>query len=142
MPQDPDGAMASIEKKVESASSVRLGRGVLGKTGGVAAIVIVLWIGIVIRITENPWITFPLVIAGLVPTGFAIWWIHRSHRFAEANPSAALLEGAQFVEYQRFEAEAKGFIPRSAAERRPVAGPEPLHAVDSRLVDAPDKREP
>src|SRR3712207_2125779 len=44
----------------------------------------------------------------LVPTGAAVWWIKNMQNFAERNPAQAMLEGAEFMEFKRFEAQAKG----------------------------------
>jgi hypothetical protein len=64
-----------------------------------------------------------LGLAGLVATGVFVWWTSSTQKFAERNPAQALLEGAEFLEYQRFEAQAKGQPRLGRSDLPPLAGP-------------------
>jgi hypothetical protein len=67
------------------------------------------WAVIVWRLS-GAWVDIALIGAGLVATGTGIWWVRATQDFAQRNPAQALLEGAEFLEYQKFEAQAKGLI--------------------------------
>lgn len=111
-----------IKRLTESYRQVRLGRGVVGKTGHAMLALLAVWAVIAWRWSGNLWGDVGLVLAGLVATGVFVWWVKSTQDFAERNPAQALLEGAEFLEYQRFEAQAKGMptLPRSPlAKGRP-----------------------
>ena len=97
-----------IKELTEKHSQVKLGAGVMGKTGTVLLALVPVWMIVLARIGESAWQNISLLAAALAITSVAIWWIRRSHAFAEKNPGAALLEGAQFIEHQKWEAEVKG----------------------------------
>lgn len=101
----PDEILASA---LESSRKVKFGRGVVSKTSYVAALVVGAWITIAFRIGENIYSNGGLLLAGIAATGFAHWYIKASQNFAERNPGQALLEGAEFLEWSRLEAAAKG----------------------------------
>lgn len=48
-----------------------------------------------------------LIIVGLVSTALGVWWIRSTQDFAQRNPAQAILEGAEFLEYHKFEAQSK-----------------------------------
>jgi hypothetical protein len=102
---NPDEILASA---LESSRAVKFGRGVVSKTSYVAASVVVAWIGIALRIGDNIYTNGGLLVAGLVVTAFAIWYIRTSQAFAASNPGQAILDGAEFLEWSRLEAAAKG----------------------------------
>jgi hypothetical protein len=97
-----------IKKLTESYRQVRFGRGVVGKTGHAMIAVIALWIMIAWRWSGNLWADGGLAIVGIAATAAFIWWVRSTQQFAEKNPAQALLEGAELLEYQKFEAQAKG----------------------------------
>jgi hypothetical protein len=73
---------------------------------------------------------FSLIFVGVIATCILIWWVRRTHQFAKDNPAQAMLEGAQFVEYKRFEAQIKGFnslpnTPKITDPSRPFAPDSP-----------------
>jgi hypothetical protein len=68
----------------------------------------VVWGIIVWRWSGNIWADAGLLLAGLVATGTVVWWVRSTQEFAQRNPAQAMLEGAEFIEYQKFEAQAKG----------------------------------
>ena len=97
-----------FKRLVESQKSVRLGSGVIGKTTQAVLADIALWVGIVWKMSDSLVQNVALVLVGVIATGVLIWWIRKTHQFAKDNPAQAMLEGAQFVEYKRFEAQIKG----------------------------------
>lgn len=110
-PQDP----FEIAKRLsESFREVKFGGGVVGKTAYTTLGVIGLWAIVLFRLSETSpwWFNGGLLAAGVVGTWFGWWWVTRTQKFARENPALALLEGTQLLEYQRFEAEAKGMLPR------------------------------
>lgn len=80
----------------------------MGKTSYATIALIVVWGGIVWRLSDNVILDVALMIAGLVATGLWYWWVKGTQQFARENPGLALLEGAQLLEYQRFDAQIKG----------------------------------
>src|SRR6266545_1784349 len=62
------------------------------------------------RLTGNLWPDLALFGGGLVVTGIYCWWVKGTQEFAKENPELALLEGAELLEYQKFEAQAKGIL--------------------------------
>jgi len=87
---------------------VRFGRGVVAKTGYAMIFVLAVWAIVVGRIGPSWTQDAFLIFGGLVATTVAVWWIWATLRFAERNPAQALLEGAEFIEYRKWEVEAKG----------------------------------
>ena len=103
----PDEILASA---VESSRNVKFGRGVVSKTSYVASFVVAVWLAIALRWGDNMTSNVGLMIVGLVATAFAVWYIRSSQNFAERNPGQALLDGAEFLEYTRMEAAARGVV--------------------------------
>src|SRR6266446_1862429 len=104
-PQDPIDLVRNLG---EHFRQITFGSGVVGKTSRVvwglgAAWLIILW-----RLSANVVLNAFLVGGGIFATAFVVWWIRYTHQFAENNPSVALLEGAQLIEYKKFEAQVKG----------------------------------
>lgn len=108
----PDEILATA---LESSRNVKFGRGVVSKTSYVAALVIVVWIAVAWRWSGDLSSDLGLLIAGVIATGFAGWYVKATQNFAERNPAQALLEGAELLEWQRQEAAAKGFTPVAGA---------------------------
>ncbi|MGY4469333.1 nitrogen fixation-related uncharacterized protein [Bradyrhizobium sp. LB9.1b] len=100
-----------IKRLTESYSSVRFPRGVVGKTTHAMLGLIALWALILWGMSENLTKDAALLGAGLVITGVFIWWVKTTQAFAERNPAQAMLDGAEFIEYKKFEAQAKGLPP-------------------------------
>lgn len=81
----------------------------MSKTTYVAGLVVALWLMIAWKWDEESLAANGgLVLAGLIATVFAVWYIRSSQNFAERNPGQALLDGAEFLEWSRLEAAAKG----------------------------------
>lgn len=103
--EDPE---TILKRLLEQGQRVKFGRGVVGKTTYAAVATIGLWAAIVFRLSTDLWLNLSLVLAGLVGTGVCIWFVRGTQRFARENPAQAMLEGAEFIEYQKWEAEVKG----------------------------------
>jgi hypothetical protein len=67
------------------------------------------WAVILWRLTSDLWMDAALLTGGVVITAAFGLWVRSTQRFAERNPDLALLQGAEFLEYQRLQAAAKGF---------------------------------
>ena len=80
----------------------------MSKTTYVAGLVVAGWIAIILRLGDNLYINGGLLISGLAASFFAFWYIKSSQDFAQRNPGQALLDGAEFLEWTRLEAAAKG----------------------------------
>jgi hypothetical protein len=88
----------------ESVNRIRLGRGVVGKTTS-AVVVVLLVLAVAIYKLSDPKLV--LLLAGLVSLIFIIYFVGVL-RFADKNPGAALLEGAELLQWKQFDMEAKG----------------------------------
>ena len=97
-----------LRRLMVAGQQIKLGVGVVGKTSRSMLSIIAMWGVIIIRLSDNWALDGVLSAAGLAITGSFLWWVHSTQQFAERNPAQAMLEGAQLLEYQRFEAEAKG----------------------------------
>jgi len=69
------------------------------------------WLAIAWRWTGTLSANFGMLIAGSVSTLFGAWYIKGTQSFAERNPAQALLEGAELLEWQKTEIQAKGLPP-------------------------------
>jgi hypothetical protein len=96
-----------LRKVAESGMGVRFGRGIVAKTGYAIVGVLCIWLGVVLKMGPSIVQNCFLAAAGLVASGLAGWWVVATQRFAERNPAQAMLEGAEFIEYKRFEAQTK-----------------------------------
>jgi hypothetical protein len=81
----------------------KLGSGVLGKSAIVIGILMVAIIAAVWRLHSDPAIVGTIIIGG----GLFYLWFRRVLEFASKHPDLALLEGAEWTGWKRFEAEAK-----------------------------------
>ena len=111
--------MPSIDLKnlSEAGGVFKFGRGVLGKSAiliGIflAGIVVAVW-----RLTSDYAI---LAIIGFAAIVFFLWFFSVL-KFSQKHPDVALLEGAEWTGWKRFEASAKGLAP--AAETAELAPP-------------------
>jgi hypothetical protein len=100
---DPD--LISYAQHIGAA--FKLGSGLLGKSAIALGLFLVVAIVAVFRLHSDWAIIATLVFAAIV---FFIWFFPVI-RFAEKHPDAALLEGAEWSGFQRFQAAAKGYIP-------------------------------
>jgi hypothetical protein len=102
---DPTDVLKGLS---ENYRSIRLKRGVVGKTGQGMLVLLAIWGVIVWQLSDDPLRDKALFIAGLISTGVFWWWVKSTQEFAEKNPAHALLEGAELSEYKRFETQFKG----------------------------------
>lgn len=87
-----------VKKLAESYRGIKFGRGVVGKTSHATLGIIAAWGIILFRVSESLLLDSVLLASGLISTGVYCWWVHRTQKFAEANPGLALMEGAQLLE--------------------------------------------
>jgi hypothetical protein len=120
-----------LKKLTESYRQVRLGRGVVGKTGQAMLALLGVWAVIAWQWTDNIARDAGLLLAGTVISGVFIWWVRATQKFAQDNPAQAMLEGAEFIEYQKFEAQVKGLPPvsRTILTTDPKNPPSPTDVI-------------
>jgi hypothetical protein len=135
MPEN-NGVQSWLSKLGESYSQIKFGPGVVGKTSYATIALFILWAIVLIRLSGNAWLDIVLLFGAIVATCIYIWWVRKTQAFAENNPELALLEGAQFVEYQKWQAQAKGLplLPASP----PVIDPN-APALIGQVSQEPDK---
>jgi len=100
--------MELFRKLSESYRGIKLGRGVVGKTSHATLAIIGAWAIIIFRLSESIILDSLLLCSGAIATLVYFWWVNKTQEFATKNPGLAMLEGAEFVEYQKWEAEVKG----------------------------------
>lgn len=105
---DKDPLDDLVQKLGETYRGVKFGRGVVGKTTYATVGIIALWAAIILRLSNDHFVNLALFGGGLIPTLFYWWWVRKTHDFATKNPGLAILEGAELIEYQKWEAEVKG----------------------------------
>jgi hypothetical protein len=105
--QDTD-TPAWLAKLSETYRSIRLARGVVGKTSHAMIGIIGVWAIIAWQLSDNLVRDVALLSAGAIITGVFVWWTRSTQSFAERNPSQAMLDGAEFLEWHKFDAQAKG----------------------------------
>jgi hypothetical protein len=104
---DPAKVLEQIGIKGESLQKVRFSRGVVGKSSFVVVTALAVLAIVATRITGTEAL---LVIAGLTVV-FALVFLVMSYRFAAANPSLALLEGAELLKWKQIEHQAAKGLP-------------------------------
>ena len=129
---NPDPITDWIKKLAESATRIRLAPGVIGKSTYINVGTVVLWAIVLWRLSPTEFIFDGILIGCAV---LATLWGQRQCRlmreFAIANPSLALMEGADITEYKKFEAEAKsiknvGKSPLTTDPNKPVISAIPV----------------
>jgi hypothetical protein len=96
----------------------KLGSGVLGKSAIAVGFLMVTGTVAVFRLKSDLAILTALGVTILV----FLAWFFPVMRFVQKHPDTALLEGAEWTGYQRFQAEAKGYIPQSS-DKQPIPAP-------------------
>lgn len=121
---DPD-FWSSLKRIVEKGFQVKLGPGVVSKTTRVVLALCLVWVIVFARLTGT-WGDAGYLIGGGILTWFCVWWINKTHAFAEKHPGTALLEGAQLLQWQRIATEAKGVTNPPGPSRIVVVHPKEL----------------
>ena len=104
-----------VARAIEAGRNIRFGRGVGGRTAHAMIALIGVWAMVVWKLGPDPLTDAAAIGAGLVISAIVVWWTGSSQKFAERNPGLAVLDGAEFLEYKRFEAATKGGTPPGAA---------------------------
>jgi hypothetical protein len=96
----------------------KFGTGILAKS---AIVLTVLLIAIIIAASRLHSDSYIVAVVGVGVIAFFIW-LFSVLKFAGNHPDIALLEGAEWSGYQRFQAAAKGYSP-PATEQQPAIAP-------------------
>jgi hypothetical protein len=133
-PSDPTDILKRLS---EGYRSVRLARGVVGKTGHAMIALLGVWGIIVWQLGDNSLRNVSLIFAGVVATLIFWWWTRSTQDFAQRNPAQALLDGAELLEYQKFEAQMKGLpsLPPSPSISDPLKPEPPIVEIPARRSD-------
>ncbi|WP_441227900.1 hypothetical protein AB7813_03725 [Tardiphaga sp. 20_F10_N6_6] len=113
---DPEDVLRKLS---EGYRTIRFARGVVGKTGHAAIGLLTVWAIVAWQIGDNLTKNLSLLAVGTLASAVFVWWARSTQKFAEKNPAQALLEGAELLEYQRFEAETKGLSSPNVSPRIP-----------------------
>lgn len=124
-----------IKRLTESYRSVRFPRGVVGKTTHGMLALFGVWGVILWRWTDSLATDVGLLAAGLVASGIFIWWVKTTQAFAERNPAQAILDGAEFIEYKKFEAQVKGLPPATTTVLTTDPSKPPPSLIEPPLLD-------
>jgi hypothetical protein len=117
---------AWLGKLTEKFGQIKFPPGLIGKSSYVMIGLLVLWAIIAFRMSSNSSWHDPLLLVGIIATATVIWWVWSTQRFAERNSGLAVLEGAEFLAYHRFEVQAKGLqLPHSPSSTDPDKPPPP-----------------
>jgi hypothetical protein len=136
MPDKDSDPIDWIKRLGESYRSMRFPRGVVGKTTQAMLALLGVWAVIAWQWSDNLYRDGGLLIGGLAATGVFMWWVKATQTFAERNPAQAILDGAQFIEYKKFEAQVKGLPPSTGAVlTTDPRQPPPLIDVTAGAVD-------
>jgi hypothetical protein len=98
----------TVERILDSGRNVRFGKGVVAKTSYIAALTVAVWGIIAWRWSADLPSNMGMVLAGLIVTLFAFWFIRSTQKFAENNPAQAMLEGAELLEWRRLDEKING----------------------------------
>lgn len=113
---------------------LKLGSGLLGKS----AIALCIWLGVILVAVFR--LKSDLAIVGVIAigaVGFFVWFFPVI-KFAKKNPAEALLEGAEWSGFQKFQASAKNYVPGPDAPQRVLP---PGYAENSIIVSGPKESE-
>ena len=105
---DDSGPIEWLKRLGESSTRIRLAPGVIGKSSTMWIGLIVAWVVVLARLSATEFILDGALFAGGVFLSLLVLRETGHMRaFAEKNPELALLEGADIIEYKRFEAQSK-----------------------------------
>lgn len=123
-----------IKNLSEIGGGFKFGRGLLGKSAFPLGIVLIAAAIAIGRLKSDISIIVTLILSLIA----FFMWFFPVLRFSEKHPDIALLEGAEWTGYKRFEASAKGYKP-TRAEQVPTLEPGSTVTVSSSDVEEPDK---
>jgi predicted outer membrane repeat protein len=106
-----------FSKLINNVAKVKLGGGIFGKTCTVIMVITVTFGGIAC-VANNLWVCI-LAIVLIAAIAFVLLW--RLINFADKNPQAVILEGAEFLVHQQIELAAKG-VPKLPAPANIMQG--------------------
>lgn len=127
-----------FEQLIGSATHLRFPTGAFGKTCMLIAIFTFSCAAIAWS-ARDPWVSALALMIVAIVTGGTLW---RLFNFAENNPSAAILEGAEFIRHEQIRLSAKGHGELPAQELILTQEPEALSSPDQDPGDKlPDPEE-
>jgi len=112
----------------------KFGSGVLGKS---AIALGVLFLAVIIAASRLHSDSYILAVIAIGVLAFFAWFFYVL-KFAGKHPDVALLEGAEWTGYQRFQATAKGYIP-SSEEHQVIAPGSQIESVKTAVPVKPDE---
>ena len=116
MPPDDSNLIGNYLREIGAA--FKLGSGVLGKSAIAVGLLMIVGGIAVFRLKSDQAILLALA---AVFAAFFLWFFPVI-RFVERHPEAGLLESAEWMEYHRFQATAKGYLPKPP-EKEPTSLP-------------------
>ena len=128
-----------FERVAKSAAKLRFPTGAIGKTCMMLAIVAISCAGLAWA-ARNPWVAgLGLIIVAVV----TIYTVKRIFDFADKNPTAAILEGSEFVQHEQITLAAKGTPQLPSSEVIQINEPEDIPLLeDASLANQPDQPDP
>jgi hypothetical protein len=124
-----------LEQIAASAQHIKFPAGAFGKTCMLVALIgfscaAISWAA------PNPYVS---TLALFLVSGVAVYALRRAFNFADKNPSAAILEGAEFVRHEELRLAAKNVPQIPYAETTTTAPPDaPAITFDAESANAPD----
>jgi hypothetical protein len=123
-----------LRELTERFGHIKFPSGVIGKSTYLTIALLILWAIIAVKLPTNSegWFS-PLLAVGLIATAVVVWLVRSNQRFAERNPGQAMLDGAEFLDYYKFEVQAKGVahVPASPLTTD-IGKPSPPQIIDDR----------
>ncbi|NSL89336.1 hypothetical protein ECE50_021015 [Chitinophaga sp. Mgbs1] len=127
-----------LNKLIRNVSKVKLSGGVFGKTCQVIIIIALCFVAIAF-IAKNLWISIAAMVFIFIIAFVFLW---KLLSFANKNPQAAILDGAEFLVHQQIEYAAKGIPNLSTTPNKVTIGaPISMTEVEKKELDNPDRTE-
>jgi hypothetical protein len=122
-------------KLIKNVSSVKLGKGIFGKTATVL-IVLIMTFGFIAWASQNVWVCAGTL---LLITFIVTFILFKLIRLAEKTPQTVILEGAEFILHQQIEIASKGMPTLPISHGQYIIGtPLNLSPADQTTLDNPD----
>lgn len=121
----------------EVGGALKLGSGLLGKSAIVVGILEIVVFAAVCRLHSD------VAIVGGVFAGAAIFfvWFFPVITFAKEHPAEAMLEGAEWSGFQKFQTSAKNFTPRPEDMRSELPGGVAIIQSTGSILKAPEQEQ-